>query len=70
MKYTDFTALSGKWQFPLGLSIDVITTKVDVNAAIKMSSVQTDNKNWSDRTPVTRRMKQVTLDELLDNLNL
>ena len=63
MKYTDFTALSG-------LSIDVITTKVDVNAAIKMSSVQTDNKNWSDRTPVTRRMKQVTLDELLDNLNL
>ena len=70
MDYTDFTALSGKWQFPLGLSIDVITTKVDVNAAIKMSSVQTDNKNWSDRTPVTRRMKQVTLDELLDNLNL
>jgi len=70
MNYTDFTALSGQWIYPLGLSIDVITTSVDVNAVIKMSSVQTDNKNWSDRTPVTRRMKQVSLDDLLDNLNL
>ena len=35
-----------------------------------MSSVSTDKKNWPDRTQVTRRMKQVSLDELLENLNL
>jgi len=70
MKYADFTALSKNWNYPLGLTVDVITTSVDVNAVIKMSSVQTEKKSWADRTPVTRRMKQVTLDELLDNLNL
>ena len=68
--YTDFTAVSGSWSYPLGLSVNVKTSSVKVGATAKMSSVQTEKKNWADRTQVTRRMKQVSLDELLDNLDL
>ena len=42
----------------------------DIDVSAKMSSVSTDKKNWPDRTQVTRRMKQVSLDELLDNIDL
>lgn len=68
--YTDFTAVSGKWKYPLGLNASISLSGSDTNVAVKMSSVSTENKNWPDRTQVTRRMKQVTLDELLDNLDL
>jgi hypothetical protein len=70
MDYTDFTALSGKWEFPLGLNFQVKVSDTDVNVQARMSSVSTDNKTWPDRTQVTRRMKQVTLEELVDNLDL
>lgn len=68
--YSDFTALSGKWKYPLGLNFQIKVSGTDVNVQAKMSSVSIENKNWPDRTQVTRRMKQVSLDELLDNLNL
>ena len=68
--YADFTALSGKWKYPTLLNFQVKVSNTDVNVSAKMSSVSTDNKNWPDRTQVTRRMKQVSLDELLDNLGL
>jgi hypothetical protein len=68
--YTDFTAVSGKWKYPLGLNASISLSGSDTNVAVRMSSVSTENKNWPDRTQVTRRMKQVTLDELLDNLDL
>ena len=68
--YDDFTALSGKWKYPLGLNFQVKVSNTDVNVQARMSSVSTDNKTWPDRTQVTRRMKQVSLDELLDNLDL
>ena len=68
--YDDFTALSGKWKYPLRLNFQVNASGTDVDVSAKMSSVSTDNKNWPDRTQVTRRMKQVSLDELLDNLDL
>jgi hypothetical protein len=70
MDYTDFTALSGKWEFPLGLNFQVKVSDTDVNVQARMSSVSTDNKTWLDRTQVTRRMKQVSLEELVDNLDL
>ena len=70
MDYTDFTALSGKWEFPLGLNFQVKVSDTDVNVQARMSSVSTDNKTWPDRTQVTRRMKQVSLEELVDNLDL
>ena len=68
--YSDFTALSGKWFYPLSLAAAVNVSGSDLNFSVKMSSVSTENKNWPDRTQVTRRMRQVTLDELLDNLDL
>ena len=70
MDYTDFTALSGKWEYPLGLNFQVKVSDTDVNVQARMSSVSTDNKTWPDRTQVTRRMKQVSLEELVDNLDL
>ena len=68
--YSDFTAVSGKWQYPLGLNFQIKVSSLDLKVSAKMSSVSTDKKNWPDMTQVTRRMKQVTLDELLDNLGL
>lgn len=68
--YSDFTAVSGKWMYPLGLSADIKASDSDIRLSVKMSSVSTENKNWPDRTQVTRRMRQVTLDELLDNLGI
>lgn len=68
--YTDFNSVSKGWNYPLGLEIEIKTPSNTFNAAVKMSSVQTEKKNWADRTQVSRRMKQVTLDELLDNLDL
>lgn len=68
--YSDFTALSGSWKYPLDLNFQLRVSNTDVNVSARMSSVSTDNKNWPDRTQVTRRMKQVSLEELLDNLDL
>ena len=68
--YSDFTAVSGKWKYPLGLNFQIKVSSLDLKVSAKMSSVTTEKKNWPDRTQVTRRMKQVTLDELLDNLGL
>lgn len=70
IEYSDFTAVSGKWMYPLGLNANIKLSGSDLNLSVRMSSVSTDKKNWADRTQVTRRMKQVTLDELLDNLDL
>ena len=70
MDYSDFTALSGKWYYPLGLNFQIKVSDTNVNVQAKLSSVSTDNKTWPDRTQVTRRMKQVSLEELLDNLDL
>ena len=70
LDYSDFTAVSGKWEYPLGLNCQVKVSDTDVNVQAKLSSVSTENKTWPDRTQVTRRMKQVSLDELLDNLDL
>lgn len=67
--YSDFTAVSGKWKYPLTLTAAIKASGTDINLSAKMSSVSTEKKNWPDRTQVTRRMKQVSLDELLDNLN-
>ena len=68
--YSDFTALSGKWEYPLGVNCQVKVSDFNLNVQARMSSVSTENKTWPDRTQVTRRMKQVSLDELLDNLDL
>ena len=68
--YSDFTAVSGKWMYPLGLTADIKTSDSDIHLSVKMSSVSTENRNWPDRTQVTRRMRQVTLEELLDNLGI
>lgn len=70
MGYSDFTALSGNWRYPLELSVEIKSSGAINNVSVKMSSVSVDNKSWADRTQVTRRMKQVSLDELLDNLDL
>ena len=68
--YNDFTAVSGSWNYPLGWAAVIKTSDSEINISGKMSSVSTDNKNWPDRTQVSRRMKQVSLDELLDMLDL
>lgn len=70
LDYSDFTAVSGEWKYPFGLLMEIDASDARNNIRVKMSSVSTENKNWPDRTQVTRRMKQVSIDELLDNLNL
>ena len=66
--YADFTAVSGKWKYPSELGVVINTSDSDIDLKVRISSVSTENKSWPDKTQVSRRMKQVTLDELLDNL--
>ena len=68
MDYSDFTALSGSWRYPLELSVEITSSGITNKASVKMSSVSVEKKSWADRTQVTRRMKQVSFDELLDYL--
>ena len=68
--YSDFTAVSDKMDYPLGLSTEINLEKSRIKASVKMSSVSTEKKSWPDRTQVSNRMKQVPLDELLENLDL
>lgn len=68
--YSDFSYVSGEWIYPLGLSIDLMLSKTNLDVTIKMSSVSVEKKTWPDRTQVTRRMRQVSLDELLDIIDL
>ena len=68
--YFDFVQPSKDWNYPMGINIIVETSGSDVTAGVRLSSLSVDSRNWPDRTQVSRRMKQVTLDELLDNLGL
>ena len=69
--YADFSSISGISEYPTELSVSLPNkTSALGRLVIKLSSVSTEKKNWQDRTQVSRRMRQVTLDELLDNLDL
>lgn len=68
--FSDFTAVSGDWKYPSGLTARINTSGSEKTVSVKMSSISVENKNWPDRTQVARRMKQVTLDELLETLDL
>ena len=70
LDYSDFTAVSKKMMYPLELSTEIDLVDSRIKASVKMSSVSVDIKSWPDRTQVSRRMKQVSLDDLLDNLDL
>lgn len=70
LDYSDFTVISGKWRYPMVLSSEIILSGDKTDLSVRLSSVSTDRKNWKDRSAVPRRMKQVSLDELLDNLDL
>lgn len=69
--YADFSRIPGISEFPAELSVSLPDkTSVLGQLDIKLSSLSTEKKNWQDRTQVSRRMRQVTLDELLDNMNI
>lgn len=68
--YSGFTAVSGNWKYPLEWSAEINSDGSPLKFSAKMSSVSTDRKNWPDRTQVSSRMKQVSLQDLLDSLNL
>lgn len=68
--YSDFSSADKQWIYPMGINVMVQTSDKDVKAGAKLSSLSVESRNWPDRTQVSRRMKQVTLDELLDNLGL
>lgn len=68
--YSDFTAVSGSWNYPLKLGVEVNLSGSTTYISAKLSSVSAEKKNWADRSSVSRRMRQVTLDELLDNLDI
>ena len=70
LNYSRFNAVSDNFLYPSELSFDIDVPSNSVTISVNLSSVSTENKNWSDRTQVSRRMKQVSLDELLDYLNL
>lgn len=72
LDYNDFSEIKGLGEFPTTLSfhINPLSKSGGLSLLAKLSSISTEKKNWADQTQVSRRMKQVTLDELLDKLEL
>jgi len=72
LDYNDFSEIKGLGEFPTTLSfhINPLSQSGGINLSAKLSSISAEKKNWADQTQVSRRMKQVTLDELLDKLEL
>jgi hypothetical protein len=68
--YSDFTDISGSLKFPLGLGMEISLSGLVYRISAKLSSVSVENRNWADRTAVSRRLRQVPLDEFLENLDL
>ncbi len=68
--YSDFTDVSGSWNFPSGIGAEINISGSAYKVSARLSSVSVENKNWADRTAVSRRLRQVSLDELLNNLDI
>lgn len=70
LDYSDFTAISKDFEYPLEQTYSLDSSSTDFDVVIRLSSAQSGKGSWPDQTQVGRRMKQVTLDELLEYLNL
>ena len=70
LDYSDFTALLKDFVYPLEQTYNLNTSSSVFKVIVKLSSASAGTGSWPDQTQVSRRMKQVTLDELLDNLEL
>ena len=70
LDYSDFTALLKDFVYPLEQTYSLDTPSSFLKINVKLSSVSAGTGSWPDQTQVSRRMKQVTLDELLDYLEL
>lgn len=70
VEYSNFSGLSKDFIFPLGMNVEINTGDLSLVVPIKLSSVSITNQKWPDQTQVSRRMTQVELDEILDDLTL
>lgn len=70
LDYSDFTALLKDFVYPLEQTYSLDTNSSFFKVLVKLSSVSAGIGSWPDQTSISRRMKQVALDELLDNLEI
>lgn len=68
--YSDRQSLASDYTFPKSLDITLTTPSRTINATLEMTSPNTQIKTWANETPVSSRLKKVTIEELLDGLNL
>ena len=68
--YSCFSSPVQDWDYPQEMRFHIGTADAKVDASVKLSSLSVERKNWPDRTQVSSRMKEIPLEELLDNLGL
>lgn len=68
--YSDFQSLAEDYRFPKTLTVTVTTSARTLSATLEMTSPNTQIRTWANETPVSSRFKRVTLDELLDGLDI
>lgn len=68
--YSNRLPLASDCIFPKSLAITLTTPSRTINATLEMTSPSTQIRTWANETPVSSRLKRVTIEELLDGLNL
>lgn len=68
--YSGFSCPVKDWDYPQELLFHIETSDTKLEVSARISSISAESKKWPDRTQVSGRMKEITLDELLDNLGL
>lgn len=68
--YSNFTGLSKEFNFPLDMTVDINAGDLSLKIPVRLSSVNITKQKWPDQTQVSRRMTQVELEDILDDLTL
>lgn len=71
MNYGDYSKPKADgWSYPQELDCELGLPSSTLHVTVKYSSISVTDGNWPDRTKISSRMKQVTLNDILNNLDL
>lgn len=70
VSYSDFENVSAGFSFPQTITIGIPSSDFLNSIRVKLSSISTAKQNWPDQTQISRRLKRVELEDILDDFDL
>jgi hypothetical protein len=67
--YSDFKTVSKGFDYPMTFYVQIAAANA-VSATLSFSSVSTEKGSWPDETGITSRMERVSIEELVESLEL